>query len=37
MEIVAPESMMTGKQFEPCWEKGRFQESSAVVVGGMEW
>ena len=35
--MVSPESMMTGKQFEPCQEKGRFQESSPMVVVAMEW
>ena len=35
--MVAPESMMTGKQFELCWGKGRFQESSPMVAGAMEW
>ena len=37
MEMVTPESMMTGKQFELCWEKGRFQENSPMVVVAMEW
>ena len=37
MEMVAPESMMTGKQFEPFQEKGRFQESSPMIVGATEW
>ena len=34
--MVAPESMVTGKQFEPCQEKGRFQESSPMVRGATE-
>ena len=35
--MVAPESMMTGKQFELFQEMGRFQESSPMVVVAMEW
>ena len=34
--MVAPELMMTGKQFEPFQAKGRFQERRPIVVGATE-